>query len=210
MEYRRLGRTGLKVSELCLGTMQWGWTADETDLVRGHGRVRGRRRQLHRHGRRLLTLGRGEPRRRLGRDHRPVDEGARQPAGHRAGDQGARPDVGRAERRRLEPRSPDARGGRLAAPAADRLHRPVPDALGRPRDAARRDAAGAGRHGAPQARCATSARRTSRPGGCAARCGPARSAGWPATTRSSRTTIWRTGRSSSASSSRCARTRASA
>ena len=29
MQYRRLGRTGLKVSELCLGTMQWGWTADE-------------------------------------------------------------------------------------------------------------------------------------------------------------------------------------
>jgi len=29
MEFRNLGRTGLKVSELCLGTMQWGWTADE-------------------------------------------------------------------------------------------------------------------------------------------------------------------------------------
>lgn len=29
MEYRNLGRTDLKVSELCLGTMQWGWTADE-------------------------------------------------------------------------------------------------------------------------------------------------------------------------------------
>ena len=29
MDYRNLGRTGLKVSELCLGTMQWGWTADE-------------------------------------------------------------------------------------------------------------------------------------------------------------------------------------
>lgn len=29
MEYRRLGRTGLKVSELCLGTMTFGWTADE-------------------------------------------------------------------------------------------------------------------------------------------------------------------------------------
>ncbi len=28
MNYRNLGRTGLKVSELCLGTMQWGWTAD--------------------------------------------------------------------------------------------------------------------------------------------------------------------------------------
>jgi len=29
MEYRMLGRTGLKVSPLCLGTMQFGWTADE-------------------------------------------------------------------------------------------------------------------------------------------------------------------------------------
>jgi aryl-alcohol dehydrogenase-like predicted oxidoreductase len=27
MEYKNLGRTGLKVSELCLGTMQYGWTA---------------------------------------------------------------------------------------------------------------------------------------------------------------------------------------
>jgi aryl-alcohol dehydrogenase-like predicted oxidoreductase len=29
MEYRKLGRTGLDVSELALGTMQFGWTADE-------------------------------------------------------------------------------------------------------------------------------------------------------------------------------------
>jgi aryl-alcohol dehydrogenase-like predicted oxidoreductase len=29
MHYRRLGRTGLKVSALCLGSMQFGWTADE-------------------------------------------------------------------------------------------------------------------------------------------------------------------------------------
>ncbi len=29
MEYRNLGRTGLKVSELCMGTMQFGWTTDE-------------------------------------------------------------------------------------------------------------------------------------------------------------------------------------
>lgn len=29
MEYRNLGQTGLKVSALCLGTMQFGWTADE-------------------------------------------------------------------------------------------------------------------------------------------------------------------------------------
>jgi aryl-alcohol dehydrogenase-like predicted oxidoreductase len=30
MEYHNLGKTGLKVSELCLGSMQFGWTADET------------------------------------------------------------------------------------------------------------------------------------------------------------------------------------
>jgi aryl-alcohol dehydrogenase-like predicted oxidoreductase len=34
MEYHNLGRTGLKVSELCLGTMQFGWTADETTSKR--------------------------------------------------------------------------------------------------------------------------------------------------------------------------------
>ena len=30
MEYRRLGRTGLKVSTICLGTMQFGWSTDKT------------------------------------------------------------------------------------------------------------------------------------------------------------------------------------
>lgn len=33
MNYRRLGRTGLKVSELCLGTMQFGWTTDEVNSL---------------------------------------------------------------------------------------------------------------------------------------------------------------------------------
>ena len=33
MNYRKLGRTGLKVSELCLGTMQFGWTTDESNSV---------------------------------------------------------------------------------------------------------------------------------------------------------------------------------
>jgi aryl-alcohol dehydrogenase-like predicted oxidoreductase len=34
MEYRTLGRTGLKVSALCLGTMTFGWTADEATAHR--------------------------------------------------------------------------------------------------------------------------------------------------------------------------------
>ena len=29
MKYRELGSTGIKVSSLCLGTMQFGWTADK-------------------------------------------------------------------------------------------------------------------------------------------------------------------------------------
>jgi len=33
MEYRRLGRTGLKVSTFCLGSMQFGWSADEATSV---------------------------------------------------------------------------------------------------------------------------------------------------------------------------------
>jgi aryl-alcohol dehydrogenase-like predicted oxidoreductase len=34
MEYRILGQTGLKVSSLCLGTMQFGWTTDESMSLR--------------------------------------------------------------------------------------------------------------------------------------------------------------------------------
>jgi aryl-alcohol dehydrogenase-like predicted oxidoreductase len=34
MEYRKLGRTGLNVSELCLGTMTFGWTTDESNAYR--------------------------------------------------------------------------------------------------------------------------------------------------------------------------------
>ena len=34
MEYRNLGRTGLKVSALCMGTMQFGWSVDETESQR--------------------------------------------------------------------------------------------------------------------------------------------------------------------------------
>jgi 1-deoxyxylulose-5-phosphate synthase len=34
MEYRNLGKTGLKVSALCMGTMQFGWSVDEPETWR--------------------------------------------------------------------------------------------------------------------------------------------------------------------------------
>jgi len=34
MQYRKLGRTGLKVSSLCMGTMQFGWSVNEADTQR--------------------------------------------------------------------------------------------------------------------------------------------------------------------------------
>jgi aryl-alcohol dehydrogenase-like predicted oxidoreductase len=34
MEYRKLGRTGLRVSPLCMGTMQFGWSVGEADSHR--------------------------------------------------------------------------------------------------------------------------------------------------------------------------------
>ena len=34
MEYRRLGKSGLKVSEICLGTMTFGHGADEAESIR--------------------------------------------------------------------------------------------------------------------------------------------------------------------------------
>jgi aryl-alcohol dehydrogenase-like predicted oxidoreductase len=43
MRYRNLGRTGLKVSELCLGTMTFGWTAGEptSHAIMDHAREAG-------------------------------------------------------------------------------------------------------------------------------------------------------------------------
>ena len=53
MEYRKLGRSGLKVSPLCLGTMMFGGPTDEPTSARIIARAQRRRDQLHRHRRRL-------------------------------------------------------------------------------------------------------------------------------------------------------------
>ena len=50
MEYRRMGRTGLKVSEVCLGTMTFGHSTDERESKRIVDLAFGRGHQLLRHG----------------------------------------------------------------------------------------------------------------------------------------------------------------
>ena len=65
MEYRKLGRTGLKVSELCMGTMQFGWTADEEPLIQILTAALRSRDQFRRYRRYLFPLGRGQPWRRF-------------------------------------------------------------------------------------------------------------------------------------------------
>ena len=121
MEYRPLGRTGVQVSKLCLGTMMFGaWGNDDhDDSIRVIHRRPRRRRQLRRHRRRLL-------RRRVGGDRR---QGAEGPARRRrAGDQVLHAD-GRGPQPARRVAALDRPGGRgLAAAARHRPHRPLPGA----------------------------------------------------------------------------------
>ena len=57
MDYRPLGRSGLKVSPLCLGAMMFGDRTDYAEAVAHRGLRPGRRRELHRH-RRVVRQGR--------------------------------------------------------------------------------------------------------------------------------------------------------
>ena len=76
MEYRKLGRSGLKVSPLCLGAMMFGGPADEA-TVAAHDRGGTRcRHQLHRHRRRLQ-------RRQVRGGDRPRHPGRARPLGDR-------------------------------------------------------------------------------------------------------------------------------
>ena len=128
MEYRKLGRSGLKVSPLCLGAMMFGGPADEADSAAHDRRGARRRHQLHRH-RRCLQ------RRQIGGSGRP-----RHP-------QRARPVGGRhqAQRRHGRGSQParlvaqmDLRGGTAQPGAArHRLYRRLLPAPRGPRDAAR-------------------------------------------------------------------------
>jgi Aldo/keto reductase family len=140
MQYRRLGRFGLKVSPLCLGTMMFGGETDEQvaqKIVRhafeaginfidsADAYNEGRSEESHRagHRRRARALG--------GRDQ------AGEPGGPGA------------ERRRSVAQMGDDCGGGQPTPARHRLHRHLLPSQGGPRDAARGDGARASR---PRAR----------------------------------------------------------
>ena len=72
MQHVRLGRTGLQVSRICLGTMTFGLQVDEAGVARDP-RPRGRsRRHLPRHRRRLPARRRPHDRRAHRGDRRPL------------------------------------------------------------------------------------------------------------------------------------------
>ena len=88
MKYTQLGRTGLKVSRLVLGTMNFGPQTDEADSHAHHGRGARRGHQLLRH-RQRLRLGREQGPHRG--DHRHLVRQGRRPARQdRPGHQGLR------------------------------------------------------------------------------------------------------------------------
>ena len=79
MQTRRLGRTDLSIAPLVLGGNVFGWTADKKTSFAVLDRFADGRPQRHRHRRRLFALGARQSGRRIGDDHRRVDEGAGQP-----------------------------------------------------------------------------------------------------------------------------------
>ncbi len=136
-EMRKLGRTGLEVTSLCLGTMTWGQQNTEAE---GHAQLDlaiGPRHQLHRHGRDVFDPAPGRDAGLDRADHRHVAQGARRPRQARHRLEGQRTLIcrlaparrqGRAARRGQHP----LRGRAIAEASADRLHRSLPAALARP------------------------------------------------------------------------------
>ena len=169
MRYNQLGRTGLFVSEICLGTMTFGGAAD-AGIWRAIGSLeQGAVDEIVGHS---LAAGVnffdtadvysfGESERLLGQAFRNLGVSA-QRRGRR--DQGVRRDGPRPER----PAAPRAATSWTASgqpgAAADGPHRPLPDPRQRQRHAGGRDPARARRPRRGRAWCATSAYPTGRPG----------------------------------------------
>ena len=152
MEYTHLGRSGLSVSRLCLGTMNFGPLTPPSRRARDHGPGARARHQLLRHRqplrqRRGGRAGRG-PSRARGWTEEIIGDWFAQGGGRRErtvlatklyGEMGDWPNEGKLSAlniRRACDASPQA--------PADRLHRPLPDAPHRPGHAVGRDLAGDG------------------------------------------------------------------
>ncbi len=166
MDYRRLGRSGLQVSPLCLGTMNFGETtgADEANEIVAHAARP--RDQLHRHGRQVRRGRVGAH----GRHRAPEDAHALD-SRHQGRE---RDDAGALRRRSVASVALPGLRRQPAAPS-HRLHRHLLRAQGRRRHAPRGDGRLRWAISCEAARSATSACPISaggasrRPCGCAAR-----------------------------------------
>ena len=170
MEYRLLGRTGLRVSPLCLGTMNFGMRAEtgvQTEEAEGH-RIMDRALDLGINFFDTANVygdGRGLTESIIGRWFAQGDRRRERIvlATKVYNSRDGWPNAGRLS---ALAHPPGVR--RQPAPAADRPHRPLPDAPRRPRHAVGRDLAGDGRARRSRARCSTSGAATS-PGGTSSR-----------------------------------------
>ena len=139
MEYRHLGRTGIRVTDLCLGAMTFGREATEDDSRAMLDRY------LEAGGNFVDTANvyaGGASEEILGRVFAERPGPTRR---HRARHEGPHADGRRDQRRRrIAPKHPGVGRAFTAAPA-DRVDRPVPDPRLRPAHAARRDAVDARR-----------------------------------------------------------------
>ncbi len=155
MEYVRLGRTGLKVSRICLGTMTYGsskwrdWVLDEEKARPFYKRALEKGINFFDTAD-MYSLGASEEVTGQG------PAGLREAGRGRRGHQGLQPHGPGSQRRGTLAQAHPGRHRRLAETAGNGSRRPVPDPSMGPRDANRGDAGSVERRGARRGRPATS------------------------------------------------------
>ena len=150
MTYAHLGRSGLMVSRIGLGTMNFGYTVDEPSSFAVMDAAVDAGINFFDTGRRLRrppVSGHEEGVWHRGRDRRPVAAAQWAPRRHRLGHEGLPADGPWSERPPAVGLPHRSRVRGEPAAAADRSHRPVPDAPRRPGHAVGGDLAGDGAAG---------------------------------------------------------------
>ena len=203
MEHTTLGRSDLRVSRICLGTMTFGEQVDEADAHAILDRALERGVELHRHRRdvrgaaaRARPSAPPKPSSATGSRRGPACAQQRG-AGHQGGRPVARHALGARRQRRPDAGRHRRRLRRQPAPPADRRDRPLPDPLARTATCRRsatlyfdptkdrehhvdpRAARGAGEAGEGRQGARTSACPTKRPGACTSSCALAEQHGLP-------------------------------